>query len=169
MRRVVCALAMLAGTAAADPHMLKGPYLQDLAPTSITVMWQVEPQAPGKLVVTGPGGEKTVNVEPARIAESTVSGLQPSSRYRYRVDIAGKTWDGEFVTAPPNGKDVPFSFVVMGDTRNGTEQHRRVIERMSQEVPDFVLGTGDMVDEGYRQDQWQQFFDVENQLFRYNV
>jgi len=40
---------------------------------------------------------------------------------------------------------------------------------MSQEVPDFVLGTGDMVDEGYREDEWQQFFDVENQSFRDNV
>jgi 3',5'-cyclic AMP phosphodiesterase CpdA len=40
---------------------------------------------------------------------------------------------------------------------------------MAQEVPDFVLGTGDMVDDGYNQDQWQQFFDVENQLLRDNV
>jgi 3',5'-cyclic AMP phosphodiesterase CpdA len=36
-------------------------------------------------------------------------------------------------------------------------------------VPDFVLGTGDMVDEGFRQDQWQQFFDVENEMLRDNV
>jgi hypothetical protein len=49
------------------------------------------------------------------------------------------------------------------------QQHRRVVQRMSQEVPDFVLGTGDMVDEGYRQDQWQEFFDVENEVFRDNV
>ena len=36
-------------------------------------------------------------------------------------------------------------------------------------MPDFVLGTGDMVDEGYRQEQWQQFFDVESELLRDNV
>jgi acid phosphatase type 7 len=40
---------------------------------------------------------------------------------------------------------------------------------MSREVPDFVLGTGDMVDDGSRQDQWQQFFDVENRMLRDNV
>jgi 3',5'-cyclic AMP phosphodiesterase CpdA len=40
---------------------------------------------------------------------------------------------------------------------------------VTQEVPDFVLGTGDMVDEGFREDQWQQFFDVENRLLRDNV
>jgi predicted phosphodiesterase len=166
---VIAGVCVMAGVATAGPRMLKGPYLQDLAPTSITVMWQLETPAPATITVTGPDGSKTTAVDRARIAEATLSDLQPATRYRYRVEAAGGTWDGEFATAPPIGKDVPFSFVVMGDTRNGTEQHRRVIERMSQEVPDFVLGTGDMVDEGWRQDQWQQFFDVENQLLRDNV
>lgn len=166
------AVAVSAATmqiASAAPRMLKGPYLQDLAPTSITVMWELdEPQA-AHIAVTGPGGTRVQNVATARIAEARLDNLQPSSRYRYRVTIDDKTWDGEFATAPPAGKDVPFSFAVMGDSRGGIEQHRRVIDRMSQEVPDFVLGTGDMVDEGYRQDQWQQFFDVENRLLRDNV
>ncbi|MGE5186754.1 MAG: metallophosphoesterase family protein [Acidobacteriota bacterium] len=162
---------LAAAVAAADaaPKMLKGPYLQDLAPTSITVMWEMDEVVPGKLTVTGPGGAKTIDVPAAPVVEARVDGLVPSSRYRYRVESAGQTWDGEFATAPPVGKDVPFSFVVVGDSRNGIDQHRRVVERMAQEVPDFVLGTGDMVDEGYRQDEWQQFFDVENQLLRDNV
>ena len=149
--------------------MLKGPYLQDLAPTSITVMWQLDELAPAKLIVDGPGGERVQQVAPGRIVEATVDGLTPSSRYRYRVETAGGVWHGEFATAPPNGKAVPFSFCVIGDSRYGIEQHRRVVQRMSQEVPDFVLGTGDMVDEGFRQDQWQQFFDVENEMLRDNV
>ena len=149
--------------------MLKGPYLQDLAPESITVMWQREPPKPAKLTVTGPGGERVQHVEAARIVEAKVEGLSPSSRYRYRVEIEGESWEGEFATAPPVGKDVPFSFTVLGDTRNGMASHRRVIERMAQEVPDFILGTGDMVDDGSRQDQWQEFFDVENPLLRNNV
>ena len=165
---VLAALAPVR-TAAAEPKMLKGPYLQDLAPTSITVMWQLEEPATATLTVSGPGGERTQQVAGAHIVEARVDGLQPASRYRYHVTITGKTWDGEFATAPPDGKDVPFSFVVLGDSRNGVEQHRRVVERVAQEVPDFVLGTGDMVDEGYREDEWQQFFDVENQMLRDNV
>jgi 3',5'-cyclic AMP phosphodiesterase CpdA len=157
------------GTAEAAPKMLKGPYLQDLAPTSITVMWQLDEQVPAKLVVEGPGGPKTIDVPADHIAEARIDGLQPSSRYRYRVEIGDAHWDGEFATAPPIGKDVPFSFIVVGDSRDGVEQHRRIVERMSQEVPDFILGTGDMVDEGFRQDQWQQFFDVENATLRDNV
>ena len=149
--------------------MLKGPYLQDLAPTSITVMWQLERPAPARLVVTGPGGERAQEVGPAKIVEARVTGLAPASRYRYHVEVAGEVWKGEFATAPEVGAEVPFSFVVLGDTRYSTDAHRRVIERVSQEVPDFVLGTGDMVDEGHRQDQWQQFFDIEGPLLRDNV
>jgi predicted phosphodiesterase len=165
----VCVVVGMTGVAAADPKMLKGPYLQDLAPTSITVMWQLEKPAPAKLVVTGPGGERVREVTAMRIAEATVDGLVASSRYRYRVEVDGASWAGEFATAPPVGKDVPFQFIVVGDSRDGMEMHRRVVERMSQEVPDFVLGTGDMVDDGSRQDEWQQFFDVENRLLRDNV
>jgi len=149
--------------------MQKGPYLQDLAPTSITIMWQLDEARPAHLVVTGPGGEKTQDVTAAAIAEATIEDLQPSSRYRYRVEIDGQTWEGEFATAPPVGTDVPFQFTVIGDSRYGIEPHRRVVEQMAKEVPDFVLGTGDMVDDGSRQDQWQQFFDVENPMLRDNV
>jgi len=166
---ILCVLTGMAGVAIAEPRMMKGPYLQDLAPTSITVMWQLDEAKPAKLVVTGPGGERVQIVPPARIAEAVVDGLEPSSRYRYRVEVGSATWEGEFATAPPVGKDVPFSFIVVGDSRSGVESHRRVVERMSQEVPDFVLGTGDMVDDGSRQDQWQQFFDVENRFLRDNV
>lgn len=164
----VCVLAA-AGVAEAKPAMLKGPYLQDLAPTSITVMWELDQPQPATLSVEGPGGKRTQQVGPVRLAEATIDGLEPSSRYRYKVEAGGATWEGEFATSPPDGKDVPFSFIVVGDSRGGIEQHRRVVNRMAQEVPDFVLGTGDMVDEGFRQDQWQEFFDVENKFLRDNV
>lgn len=166
---VICAVVGASASAAAAPKMLKGPYLQNLAPNSISVMWEMDTAVPAKLTVIGAGGEKVIDVPADPIAEGRVDGLQPAKRYRYRVEAGGASWEGEFATAPQVGADVPFSFVVFGDSRNGIEQHRRVVERASQEVPDFVLGTGDMVDEGYRQDEWQQFFDVENTLLRDNV
>lgn len=156
--RIAClglVLALTAPALADPPRLVKGPYLQDLAPTSITVMWQLDAPAPARVVVDGPGGERAVDVAPARTGEATVDHLAPASRYRYRVELAGQRWDGELSTAPAIGADVPFSFVVMGDTRNGVDAHRRVIERMAQDVPDFVVGTGDMVDDGARDDQWQ--------------
>jgi len=47
--------------------------------------------------------------------------------------------------------------------------HRRVMERIGSEVPDFLLGTGDFVDEGSKEEQWQTFFDIEGPLLRDNV
>src|SRR5262245_29974047 len=91
----LCLVAASAGIAAASPKLFKGPYLQDLAPTSITVMWQMDEQVPGRLVVIGPGGERSQDVGAANIVEARVDGLQPSSRYRYRVEAAGQSWEGE--------------------------------------------------------------------------
>ncbi len=164
-----CVLAGMAGGAEARPRMLKGPYLQDVAPTSITVMWQLDEPSPARLIVEGPGGTRTQEVAAARLSETAIRGLQPASRYRYRVIVDDRAWEGQFATAPPIGKDVPLTFAVIGDTRYGVEPHRRIVERVLREAPDFVLGTGDMVDEGSRQDQWQQFFDVEGPLLRDHV
>jgi acid phosphatase type 7 len=166
----VGAVGAIAPSARADaPRMLKGPYLQNLAPTSVTVMWQFEQPTPAHVVAEGPGGPRAIDVAATRIGEATLDRLVPSSRYRYRVEAGGQVWRGELTTAPEVGADVPFSFIVMGDTRSGADAHRRVVERVAQEVPDFVVGTGDMVDDGSHDDQWQQFFEIEHQLLRDNV
>ena len=170
---LVLALLARSGSARAQ-RMMKGPYVQNLAPTSITVMWQLEPQQAARLIVTGPGAgggsnERAIDVPATRISEVELEELAPATRYRYRVEVGDKAWEGELATAPEHGAQVPFSFIVLGDSRSNAEAHRRVIERVSQEVPDFILGTGDMVDDGARQEQWQQFFDIERELLADNV
>jgi acid phosphatase type 7 len=165
--------ALGGGDLAQAQRMMKGPYVQNLAATSITVMWQVEPPQPARLVLMGPGlgsgDERVLEVAAARVAEADLEELRPATRYRYRVEIGEQSWQGELATAPEVGAAVPFSFIVLGDSRSNAEAHRRVIERVSQEVPDFILGTGDMVDDGARQEQWQTFFDVERELLADNV
>lgn len=159
----------------AEARMLKGPYLQNLAPSSMTIMWQLEPAQPATVEIDGPGADgaaaptRTVAVAKARIAEARITDLAPASRYRYRVRVGDQTWTGEFATAPALGSNAPFSFIAFGDSRENAGAHRRVIERISQEVPDFLLGTGDMVDDGAKQEQWQTFFDVERTLLKDNV
>src|SRR5947207_1956728 len=100
---------MLPATAVAGSHMLKGPYLQDLAPTSITIMWQLDTAAPAKVTIDGPGGIRMIDVSAARIAEATIDKLAPSSRYRYRVTVDDQEFNGEFATAPQVGSEVPFA------------------------------------------------------------
>ncbi|MBP6631371.1 MAG: metallophosphoesterase [Kofleriaceae bacterium] len=168
-------LVLLGGTAEAGPRLRKGPYLQNLTPSSITVMWEVDERVPATVVVTGGGGERRVRSGSDEIAEVVVDGLQPATRYTYRVEFEGDgpsgkpNLTGEFATAPPLGTPGPLSFVVFGDTRSNADSHRRVMDRAAAEIPDFVLGTGDMVDEGHREDQWQTYFDVERDVLRNNV
>jgi hypothetical protein len=81
--------------------------------------------------------------------------------------VAGQRVTGDFATAPPAG--APFSFIVFGDSRDSSGGHQRVVDRIRDEVPDFLLGTGDMVNEGEKDQDWQTFFDIERELLRENV
>jgi len=171
-RFVVAALVIVAAAGTARAELRKGPYLQNVNPEGITVMWHAEPALAGRVVVEGPGlppDGRVIDVDKTRIPEVVIAGLRPATRYRYRVELAGETYPGEFATSPEVGSTAPFSFVVFGDTRSNSENHRRVMDRANAEVPDFVLGTGDLVDRGDREDMWQTFFDVEHRVLRDNV
>jgi hypothetical protein len=166
------AVAAVAAPGTARAELRKGPYLQNVTPTGITVMWEVRSPAPGRVTVEGPAlpaGGKVIAVAPTAIAEVVVDGLRPAARYRYTVEVAGEdAVRGELATAPEHGASAPFSFVVFGDYGGGSETHRRVIERVMTEVPDFVLGTGDAVPQTGTKEAWQELFVVEQPLLRDN-
>jgi hypothetical protein len=151
--------------AQAEPFR-KGPYLQNVTGQSVTLMWESSHRVAGKVELLD-GSRRVIDSEESEIHEVVVDGLEPGTRYRYRVTADGDSVTGEFATAPEAG--APFSFVVFGDSRSNAGSHRRVVERVRREVPDFILGTGDMVDRGSREDEWQTFFEIERDLLRENV
>ena len=145
---------------------LKGPYLQNVTKKSVTVMWETRVESIGSVtVLTDP--PRVVKSPPNQIHEVSVTGLEPGRRYRYKVTSGEFNASGEFATAP--GPSAPFSFIVFGDSRSNASSHRRVVERIRREVPDFLLGTGDMVNEGASDFDWQQFFDIEREILSENV
>ncbi len=99
--------------------------------------------------------------------EVRVDDLATGHRYQYIVDCGGERLGGEFATAPEATE--PFMFVVFGDSRSNPGSHRNVVERVRREVADFILGTGDFVNQGGVEGDWQSFFDVEGDLLRDNV
>ena len=160
---LIAALTVLgSGVASAGPFE-KGPYLQDVSKTSITVLWQASVSTPGTL---------TLHTDPERVFESNaeevheilIDGLEPEKRYRYTVVSGDAVREGEFATAPNSG--APFSFVVYGDSRSNANAHARVVERIRQEVPDFLLGTGDIVNEGASSSDWDELFEIEGPLLK---
>lgn len=161
----LCAGPVAGGAVLAGPFV-KGPYLQNLTPRSVTVMWEAERPAPAvvTLLVRPP---RRIEVPAEEIAETVIEGLAPGTRYGYAVELAGQRVVGEFATAPEPTS--PYRFIVFGDSRSNPSSHRRVVERIRGEVPDFLLGTGDMVNDGLSDQDWQQFFDIEGELLRDNV
>lgn len=147
----------------------KGPYLQNVSTSSVTVLWESSRPMPGTVHLIGaiPPRAIAVEADDDNMHEIVLDGLEPGRRYRYSVECDGETQAGEFATAPLPG--APFLFVVYGDTRSNASSHERVVERIRHDVPDFILGTGDMVDDGSKEKEWQIFFDIERDLLRENV
>jgi acid phosphatase type 7 len=161
-------LLVAIGHARADESPFrKGPYLQNLTTTSVTLVWESQRPLPAFVQITAPVRRSPIRIAPDEVYEVVLDKLEPGHRYQYAVTMGGKVSKGEFATAPVAG--APFSFIVFGDSRDSSGGHQRVVERIRDEVPDFLLGTGDMVNEGDSDQDWQSFFETERELLRENV
>jgi hypothetical protein len=94
------------------------------------------------------------------------SGLRPGTRYAYSFKVGDTTATGELTTAPPPSSTEPFSFLVYGDNRTDDVAHTAVVRGMMQTPSDFIVNTGDYVQDGSADEEWQSFFDVERLLLR---
>ena len=163
------ALTLLAAPrdASAAAPFLRGPFIQSLGTSGVTV--KVELSAPSAVTVevTGPDNvAKKIPVEDARKFQAIrVDGLTPSTSYSYRV-LAGEAASeaGRFTTAPADAK--PFKFVLYGDSRSDPPAHAAVVRAILATPSDFLVHTGDMVAEGDDEDDWKSFFEIESTLLR---
>jgi predicted phosphodiesterase len=157
-------LLLVLPTAALADGFRKGPYLQNVSTTAITVMFEIE--APTEATVhfgaTRDYGRNAASGR-KRLHEVRLDGLEPSTLYHYQVEAGGaRSADRRFTTAATPGES--FRFLVYGDNRDGHEAHARVVSAMRAEDADFVVNTGDMVADGGDPRDWQVFFDVERRL-----
>ena len=161
-RAIPIVLAMLAGTLArAEDKLVGGPYAIHVGPRSATVVWVVESSRvsigtePGKAEKTSPG---------LRAEKVSFTGLKPGTIYYY--DTAGKEYGKGSFKTPPAGP-ANFQFVVYGDTRTRHDVHQKVVNAMLKYAePEFVLHTGDLVENGADSAQWPTFFGIERELLR---
>ena len=161
---LVC-LALLPATAVAGFD--KGPYLQQPTQTSIVISWQSSGSSDGTVVwgETSALGSSVNTSGAATFQEVELTGLNPGTTYHYEVTADGATSSpATFRTAPLT--DQPFAFVVIGDTRTNGDEHQAVVDRVlaTVGVPDLVINTGDLVEDGGDAGQWATFFDIEHEL-----
>jgi len=127
------------------PSIIKGPYLQDVTRTQVTVVWETDIEVGSKLLYgeTDKYGYIISSDKPSRIHKVRIRGLSPETRYHYRVG-AGRYWskDNVFKTAV-SGK-TPFKFVVWGDCDGDPRIHESLVDLMISHEPDLAICTGDI-------------------------
>ncbi len=151
-----------AGQAASNEKVIGGPYVVNVGQRSATVMWVVQTgevsigAAPGQIEKTAPA---------LRAEKVDFTGLKPGASYYYQA-FPGDAGKGSFKTAAPR-EVTRFQFVVYGDTRTRHDVHRSVINGvLKYSNPDFILHTGDLVENGADSSLWPIFFDAERELLR---
>jgi hypothetical protein len=169
------AVTLLSGArvAAAAPKYPRLSFTGDTA-TTMTVAWNTDADGAsevhygttsGNLTLTATGTSTQANAGLGFVHEVTLTGLQPATRYYY---VAGSMTDGftpeaELRTGPVTDQACgAFTFVTMGDNRpdatfGGGENWVQILGQAWTQQPAFVLNGGDLVLEGDRIDQWQDF------------
>jgi len=141
-----------------------GPYLQSVTDHSVIIAWQIDQPRDGQVAYGEAGSLRSRAVDrPASVDHAiTLEGLKPYTLYSYRIESGGVPISAEysFRTAPDNTQ-TEFSFVAFGDTRSQHSVHQAVAARIEMLEPDFVIHTGDLVDDGRHLDQWETFFKIE--------
>jgi acid phosphatase type 7 len=115
------------------------------------------------------------NGDPVRVHETHLCGLEPATVYVYRVGGVGEggaeKWseEHEFRTAPLRGADASeqVTVVVLGDTRGGYATWGELLaSAITKTSPDLILFTGDAVNFGQIQEDWDAFLEAGEPVLR---
>ncbi len=151
-------LVLGGGTFSLRAELLKGPYLQNIGPDRITVMWESDTSSPGLVDYgTTPGYGDYIYSAPflslcgGYIHEIALEGLSPGNYY-YQVEDSGLPATAATFSLPSENQ-AAFSFVAYGDNRSGhpdhATRHGTVVAAILEGVlPDLVLNLGDVVERG---------------------
>ncbi|HVY46779.1 MAG TPA: metallophosphoesterase, partial [Minicystis sp.] len=161
-------VALAAPAVARAATFEKGPYLQGLGPTHVTVKFELDADAPASVSVVDRATHKAITAEDKdarRFHALRVTGLAPATAYDYTVTAGdAKSELGRFTTAPVDAR--PFRFIVYGDSRSDEAAHRAIVRAILERNADFLLNTGDLVYRGSDPEEWSRFFRAEEPLLR---
>jgi len=138
-----------------------GPYVQNVTPTSMVIMWQTAIPVESRIVYGAATQEDIEVIDPKPVTrhEVTLVDLEPDTVYGYSVkSIAEESFDSTFQTAPNSSRS--FRFVVYGDSRTSPDDHKAVIKAIINNHPELVLHTGDLVAVGEKEESYRpEFFE----------
>ncbi len=102
---------------------------------------------------------------PVLVHEAHVCGLAADQTYYFAV--GGDGWYGNVYsvrTGPPTGSTSSFRFAVVGDSNAFYWLFQQVATKIATYAPDWMLFTGDMVNSGFSQFEWDEWFTAAGSL-----
>lgn len=136
----------------------RGPYVQAVSTTRAVVCFTTVEAAEGKVACDG----RTFGSPRGLRHEIEIPQLKPGTRYGYTIQPGGVS--GSFKTSPEGNADL--FFVALGDNRTHYDRLARVATLAAKDLPDFSVHSGDLVDEGTFEENWDSFFEGAGPLLR---
>ncbi len=131
-----------------DPDLKRGPYVQLGGTESILVVWQTMPVTQGAVEfgLTESLGTRITSGEFGTTHSLSLTGLQSNTYYYYRV-LDGDRPLSRIVRFHTNheSSDTNFSFLVLGDSGNGSAEMFAVANLINASGASFGLHTGDVI------------------------
>jgi hypothetical protein len=152
-------------------RIAKGPYLTALSDSSVDVRFELDGPALATLDIAREGSQPR---PPPRSFQDTAgaalhtfhaTGLEPDAQYSYVVRVAdAAVAKGRFTTASKPDSGATVTFLVYGDNRSDPASHLALVRALASTSSDFLVNTGDLVEDGASATDWQSFFDTEASL-----
>ena len=138
-----------------------GPYVQNMSDDEVTICWSTFNG------ITSIANSDSViqKVSQYKQHKSIITRLDGNTTYSYDVLNDG-TDKGKGTFTTFHEKIKPFRFAVLGDTRTRHDVHQKIVNRIIDEKPAFVVNTGDLVSKGNSMEDWEHFFRINDKLIR---
>lgn len=173
---LTAALLVVLSAAGGCAKITKGPFLLRTSQNRAVLMWETDTEGLGKVsygtdrqlknhIVVEPEcveyqireNGRTPHKKTAFIYKTWLTNLKPGRFYYYRI-TGPQTQSSvySFRTVPADTDEV--TFVVYGDCRTYPDRHRKIVEQIIKKKVDFVVVSGDLVEDGEVYQQWEQQF-----------
>lgn len=160
---IIFLLSLITLQAQKNQKIAFGPYIQQMSMKDATICWST---LDGESVITQPNGKKDT-IRSYEQHSIQLANLRPNTKYAYDVLNDGSDEGKGVLTTFPE-KRMPFNFVAIGDSRSRHDVHAKIVKKIEEKQPKFVVNSGDLVGNGLSIKDWEAFFKV-NKEFMKNI
>jgi len=148
-------------TTVSDSKIAFGPYIQNMGIKDATLCWST---IEGESIIKDLKG-RIDTIREYKQHTIHLANLRPNTEYAYDVLNDGSEEGKGTLTTYPD-EIAPFNFVAIGDSRSRLDVHAKIVEKIMEKNPKFVVNSGDLVGNGLSIHDWEAFFKVNKEFMK---